>query len=165
MSTSSKVGGIKVSVTGFVGPERTGIIQMLRVLGALYTENMRSSNTHLICKEAKGAKYDKAMKWGLYVISVNWLYHIMEHGYGGNDGDDKTGCEDRFSLAFDAERLEPTIDGQPKCDKSRQSTTKDASSKESPASAGNDGAVSLYGDFESQWSQEIEGTEQVLPPE
>ena len=166
LSTSSKSGGIKVSVSGFVGSERTGIIHMLRVLGALFTENMRSSNTHLICKEAKGAKYDKAIEWGLHVVSANWLYHIMEYGYGGNGGDDKTGCENRFSLVLDAEHLAPTIAGQSKCHKSRQSTTKRAASKKKQTTrAGNGGAVSLHGDFELQWSQEVEGTEQVLPPE
>jgi hypothetical protein len=158
MSISSKSGGIKVSVTGFVGSERTGIIHVLRVLGALYTENMRSSNTHLICKETKGPKYDKAVKWGLHVVSVNWLYHIMEYGLGGKDGDNETGCEDRFSLAFPP-------DGRAKHRKSRELISKEATSKMSQTSAGSDGAVSLHGEFESQFSQEVLGTEPVLPTE
>jgi topoisomerase (DNA) II binding protein 1 len=157
MSLSSKLGGIKVSMTGFVRSERTGIIHVLRVLGALYTENMLSSNTHLICKETKGPKYDKAVKWGLHVVSVNWLFHIMEYGYGGKDGDEKTGCEDRFSLV-------PT-NGRAKHRKSRELTTKEATFKMSQESAGSDGAISLFGEFESQYSQEVLGTEQVLPPE
>ena len=89
---------IKVSVTGFVGSERTGIIQVLRVLGAHYTENLQNTNTHLICKESKGPKYEKATKWGLHVVSAEWMYHVMEYGYGGKDGNVDEGCEDRFSL-------------------------------------------------------------------
>lgn len=98
VSTSKKVGlRIKVSVTGFVGHERTGIIHLLRAIGAEYTESMRNSNTHLICKENKGPKYQKALEWGLHVVSVDWLHHIVQHGYGGEKGTDN-GCEEYFAV-------------------------------------------------------------------
>lgn len=88
--------GIIVSVSGFIGSERTGIKHMLRIIGAEYTENLRISNSHLICKDTKGEKFKKAVEWGLYVISKEWLYHISQYGYGGKDNS-STGCEELFS--------------------------------------------------------------------
>jgi len=84
---------IKVSVTGFLGNERTGMQMALQVIGAEYTENMRSSNTHLICKEARGEKFKKAIEWGIHIISEKWLYDVLQYGY--------TNCEKKFSLIKD----------------------------------------------------------------
>lgn len=64
---------------------------MLQEIGAGYTDNLTSKNTHLICKYAVGKKYEKACEWGLHVVSVEWLYHVMRYGY-------KEGCEGEFSL-------------------------------------------------------------------
>jgi len=158
-SKRGKQDGIKVCVTGFVGSQRTGIIQALRVISAHYTENLRSTDTHLICKESKGPKYDKAVKWGLHVVSAEWLYHIMEHGYGGKDGDGATGCEDRFSLV--PEKTNPNSVSR---EKSRESAEDEAVPKLSQA--GSDGGLSLHDEFESQWTQDVHSeTEPVLPPE
>lgn len=88
--------GIKVSITGFIGSERTGMQHMLKIIGADYTDNLRVSNTHLICKETMGAKFKKAIEWGIHVISDDWLYHIAQYGYGGRE-ESSTGCEDFFS--------------------------------------------------------------------
>lgn len=154
-----KEDGIKVSVTGFVGSERTGIIQALCVIGAHYTENLRNTNTHLICKESKGPKYEKAVKWGLHVVSVQWLYHIMEHGYAGKDGKSGEGCEKRFSLVPDT--TSPS-DAQSSREKSQETMTGKAAPILSKASS--EGGLSLHHEFESQWSQEVLETQQVLPP-
>ena len=81
---------IKVSVTGFLGNERTGMQMALQVIGAEYTENMRSSNTHLICKEARGEKFKKAIEWGIHIISEKWLYYVLQYGY--------TNCEKKILL-------------------------------------------------------------------
>lgn len=72
---------VNVAVTGFVGEERIGLKMMLLAIGADYTENMSRDNTHLICREASGAKYVKAMEWNLHVVTVEWLYHIAYFGY------------------------------------------------------------------------------------
>ncbi|KAL3806017.1 hypothetical protein ACHAXA_000215 [Cyclostephanos tholiformis] len=88
-----------ISVTGFVDSSRYGIISMLHEIGAGYTDNLSRKNTHLICKDGSGQKYVKALEWGLRVVSIDWLYHIVRHG-----------CEDeseeRFSFVFGA-REEP----------------------------------------------------------
>jgi len=84
---------LKVAVTGFQGIERTGLSFVLLAIGANYTENMDNKNTHLICKEdmQQGPKFQKAMEWGLRIVKVQWLHHIMQNGY-------KKGCEHEFSL-------------------------------------------------------------------
>lgn len=109
--SSSKGGGVMVAVTGFVGSERSGIVCLLRAIGATYTETMRNTNTHLICKENKGPKYEKAVQWGLHVVGLDWLFHIVQFGYGGKDGSCTAGCEQRFSLVSSDEEPEGEIRG------------------------------------------------------
>lgn len=82
---------LKVAVTGFVKTERAGIIHLLRATGVRFTEDMAMTNTHLICKDRRGQKFDKAREWGLHVVSLHWLYHVVQHGY-------KKGCEGRFCM-------------------------------------------------------------------
>jgi hypothetical protein len=96
---------IILAVTGFVGSERTALIQLIRAVGASYTENMKPSNSHLICREAKGPKYEKAIEWKLHVVSVEWLYHVVQYGYSGQRGTEKTGCENEFSLRPDLKSM------------------------------------------------------------
>ena len=110
---------IKVSVSGFQNSERSGIKHMLETIGATYTDNMGNKNTHLICKEAKGPKYHKAIEWGLHVVTVDWLYHIIQYGYYGKDTrstseDDVTGrsgCENKFAMTFSPRRVQPMNKG------------------------------------------------------
>lgn len=90
-STSGSQDGFTVSVTGFLDASRYGIIDVLEQIGATYTDNLRRTNTHLICKEAQGMKYSKAVEWGIHVVLVEFLYHVMQHGY-------EDGLEAKFSL-------------------------------------------------------------------
>lgn len=98
--------GIKLAVSGFVGSERTGLIQLVRAVGATYTEHLKPSNTHLICREPKGPKYEKAIEWKLHVVTVDWLYHVIRYGYYGTKErgiatTTQIGCEAEFSLRQD----------------------------------------------------------------
>ncbi len=74
---------LKVTGTGFTSIERLGLRHVLSAIGVSYTENMGNKNTHLICKDAtiRGAKYQKAKEWRLYVVKIEWVYHIMQNGY------------------------------------------------------------------------------------
>ena len=83
--------GLLVSLTGFVDASRYGIIWILREIGAGYTDNLARRNTHLICKDASGKKYEKGVEWGLHVVSLEWLMHVIRFGY-------MEGCEEEFSL-------------------------------------------------------------------
>lgn len=96
--TSTKMGSRKeedrflISVTGFVDSSRYGIMSMLDEIGADFTDNLTRKNTHLICKEGcQGLKYTKALEWGLHVVSIEWLYHIIRYGY-------VEGSESKFAL-------------------------------------------------------------------
>ena len=88
-----------MSVTGFTDSSRYGIISMLNEIGASFTDNLSRKNTHLICKEGTGQKYIKALEWGLHVVSVDWLYHVVRQGY-------EEGSEGGFSFVAGA-RTEP----------------------------------------------------------
>lgn len=97
-TTSTKVATIRLSITGFSGSKRTAIIHLIEAMGLAYDNSMRTSTTHLICREANGPKYEKAVEWKLRIVSIDWLYHIAQHGYSGENGPDGTGCESRFAV-------------------------------------------------------------------
>ena len=93
-SSSNKIGRkdrFLISVTGFVDSSRYGIMSMLDEIGADFTDNLTRNNTHLICKEGRGLKYTKALEWGLHIVSIEWLYHVIRHGF-------QDGSESRFPL-------------------------------------------------------------------
>lgn len=164
-SKRGKQGGIKVSVSGFVGSERSGVANALRVIGATVTDNLVNTNTHLVCKRSEGAKYEKALKWGLNVVSVDWLYHVMEHGYDGKDGDGSNkGCEEKFSLVpTDNATLDSEANNRKQAN---EDTDDDTATKLSQTNS--EGSLSLLGDVDEQtMSQEmIRATveETQLPP-
>jgi len=83
---------VRIAVTGFSGSERTAIVQSLGVMGATYTPNMKPDNTHLICKHAKGLKYEKALEWKIKVVRLDWLFHVAQYG------DLESTTEDQFAV-------------------------------------------------------------------
>jgi hypothetical protein len=91
---------LQISVTGFVGLERIGLKHLITCIGGLYTEKMSIQNTPLLWKEAKGPKFSKAPEWKLHVITVEWLYHIIRHGYDGESAKSLSGCEEKFHLSL-----------------------------------------------------------------
>ena len=88
---------IRVSVTGFTGFKRSALVKLIQAMGGVYDESMRTSTTHLICRTASGDKYEKAVEWKVHAVSDDWLYHVADYGFGGQE---KTagGCEDKFSV-------------------------------------------------------------------
>jgi len=89
---------LDIALTGFQGVEKEAIIHTIRAIGGVYHDNMSSANTHLVFKKsAVGLKLKKAIEWGLHIVSIQWLYHIIEHGYSGLHNDER-GCEKRFAL-------------------------------------------------------------------
>jgi NAD-dependent DNA ligase len=94
-TTGSK---LRISVTGFSGSRRSAMIHLIRAMGATYDDSMRTSTSHLICRESSGQKYEKALEWKLHVVTIDWLYHIAEYSYNGKSGKKGFGCESRFSF-------------------------------------------------------------------
>jgi len=91
---------MQIAVTGFVGIERTGILHAIRAMGAIYTENLKPTNTHLIIKSSsnknKGPKWIKAIEWNLHIVTLEWLHHIIKYGFIGQR-QCESGCEHLFS--------------------------------------------------------------------
>ncbi len=53
-----------VSVTGFVGTERSDLKFLIKAVGAKYSGALsKKENTHLICYNAEGEKWKKAKEW------------------------------------------------------------------------------------------------------
>lgn len=51
------------------------------LLGAKYSDRLaRTKNTHLVVPTADGAKYEAAKKWGLKVVTAEWLYACVKSG-------------------------------------------------------------------------------------
>jgi hypothetical protein len=89
---------LQIAVTGFQGTEKVVLVHLIDAIGGVYRDNMSNANTHLIYKKnPSGLKLEKAIEWGLHVVSVEWLYHILRYGYGGGYNDE-LGCEKRFSF-------------------------------------------------------------------
>lgn len=84
---STKTSLVRISLTGFKGAKRSAIAHLIEAMGAKYDDSMRSNTTHLICREASGEKYKKAMEWKLHVLPIEWLYHVSEFGLCGETGD------------------------------------------------------------------------------
>jgi NAD-dependent DNA ligase len=88
---------VRISVTGFSGSIRTALMHAIKAIGATYDDSMPSTTTQLICREATGAKYEKAVEWKLFVVSLEWLFHVMQYGFEGEKGM-KGGCESEFAI-------------------------------------------------------------------
>lgn len=98
---------IKISITGFVDIERIAIIQLFDFLNIPYTDTLQKTNTHLIHPNliynksdntgntfTSGTKFLRALEWGLHVVCIDWLYHVMRYGF-------TIGCEHGFSMSND----------------------------------------------------------------
>lgn len=122
---------------------------MLREIGAEYTDNLSRKNTHLICKEARGAKYVKALEWGLHAVSVEWLYHVMRYGY-------REGSEDEFSLVVAAKKKkkDPTVKMMQQRQQQQPATTSVKTGKEVVNSSYFNGKGNGKKDFESTTKRE-----------
>ncbi|CAM9122037.1 unnamed protein product [Ectocarpus sp. 8 AP-2014] len=78
-----------IAVTGFVGAERAGWELLIQRMGATMCKNLKKRvTTHLVCKEAscwgqgaKGEKFERAIQWGVPVVTAGWLLRCAEHGY------------------------------------------------------------------------------------
>jgi hypothetical protein len=74
--------GVVTCLSGYTGREREFLSQLVGALGGAAQEifakrdnpeKKAKGNTHLICPEGTGQKYDAAMKWRLPVVTAGWL--------------------------------------------------------------------------------------------
>lgn len=66
-----------IAVSGFQNEERDRIKIMVQLLGAIYTGYMTRANSVLVCKRQEGAKYERAVEWGIPVVNVHWLSELL----------------------------------------------------------------------------------------
>ncbi|KAJ3135782.1 Chitin synthase, class 5 [Physocladia obscura] len=72
--TLDNLTGINVSFGHLTNPtEAANLIQLIKRIGAKYTEELSTDNTHLICVYAKGPKYEKAKEWSIPCVSPEFL--------------------------------------------------------------------------------------------
>ncbi|OUM56241.1 hypothetical protein PIROE2DRAFT_19232 [Piromyces sp. E2] len=60
-----------ITITNYHGQARKYIIQLIYALGAKFTSNMTTDNTHIICGDGK--KYEKAVEWNIEIVNHIWL--------------------------------------------------------------------------------------------
>ena len=89
---------LEIALTGFQGTEKVVIVHLIEAMGGVYHASMSNASSHLVFKKnPTGLKLEKASEWGLHIVSIEWLYHILRYGYGGIHKD-VDGCEKRYSF-------------------------------------------------------------------
>ncbi|KAJ3417023.1 MutS protein msh5 [Chytridiales sp. JEL 0842] len=79
--TLDNLTGINVSFGSLSNDgEMDNLIQLLRRMGAHYTEELTTDNTHLVCAFARGPKYEKAVEWNIPAVSPEFLKACEQNG-------------------------------------------------------------------------------------
>jgi hypothetical protein len=68
-----------IAQTNYRGLAKNDVEDMVRILGATFTTTLSMSNTHLVCREYHGAKYEKGMQWKLKLVNHRWLEDCLWH--------------------------------------------------------------------------------------
>ncbi|KAL8770898.1 MAG: hypothetical protein Q9209_003549 [Squamulea sp. 1 TL-2023] len=72
---------LRVCVTGFEDMAyRKKLEDLVNGHGGEYRANLTKDVTHLIAKEASGAKYKYAVEWNINIVAVEWLEQSLERG-------------------------------------------------------------------------------------
>nr|CCA18531.1 conserved hypothetical protein [Albugo laibachii Nc14] len=64
---------VSASVSVYVGVDRVVILELLKLVGAKTSRKLSRRNTHLICLNPFGMKYDKAKEWNIPVVNAQWI--------------------------------------------------------------------------------------------
>ncbi|KAJ3057318.1 Chitin synthase, class 5 [Rhizophlyctis rosea] len=72
--TMENLTGISVSFGVFANEgEVEPLVDLLARIGASYTDDLTTDNTHLICTVPRGPKYEKAVEWNIPVVGPEFL--------------------------------------------------------------------------------------------
>ncbi|TEB31512.1 hypothetical protein FA13DRAFT_1663343, partial [Coprinellus micaceus] len=71
---------IHLSFSGLDQPEQLFTRRLLKTLGINHAPQFSKKSTHLLCPPGIGLKYDKALEWGIPVVTNDWLRAIAETG-------------------------------------------------------------------------------------
>ena len=103
---------LQICLTGFQGTEKGALVHMIHAIGADFHDNLSVNISHLIVAKtgdgnhSSSPKFEKALEWGLHIVSMEWLFHIARYGYQGKDSKTNdpeslvsgSGCEHLFSM-------------------------------------------------------------------
>ncbi|CAG9818278.1 unnamed protein product [Phaedon cochleariae] len=85
-----------ITISSYGGTERVFLKNLIEALGGLSQEQFARvrnvakkvvASTHLVSSEATGKKYEASLKWGLPVVSKDWLLKCAETGKKAYEGD------------------------------------------------------------------------------
>lgn len=66
--------GLIVSISIYADRERRLIMKLAELLGATTMQTLEPKVAFLICPRPEGSKYAAALKWGIHVVTSQWLY-------------------------------------------------------------------------------------------
>ncbi|TPX65848.1 hypothetical protein SpCBS45565_g04847 [Spizellomyces sp. 'palustris'] len=73
--------GINVSFGTFSNnTDIEALIDVLGRIGAHYTDDLTTDNTHLVCTVPRGPKYEKAVEWNIPIVSPEFLKACQAQG-------------------------------------------------------------------------------------
>lgn len=49
-------------------------------MGGVYSPDLTKTCTHLVAKSSEGRKFEFAAKWGLQIVTADWIYACQELG-------------------------------------------------------------------------------------
>lgn len=80
---------LTITTTGYREQEKKRLLRMICEMGATYTKEMTPRNTHLVCWNSSGGKYQRAIEWGIPRVNHRWVEDcawrnevVPEEGYG-----------------------------------------------------------------------------------
>ncbi|XP_011091797.1 DNA topoisomerase 2-binding protein 1-A isoform X2 [Sesamum indicum] len=66
--------GFRLCVSRYDMRERQLLRNLCYVLGVKFVEKLTKKVTHLLCKFADGDKFEAACRWGIHVVTAEWIY-------------------------------------------------------------------------------------------
>ncbi len=60
--------------------ERKAIEELVVQMGGVYSPDLTKTCTHLIAKTNQGRKFEFAAKWGLHIVTMDWVHASLELG-------------------------------------------------------------------------------------
>lgn len=70
--------GYRLCTSRYDMKERQLLRNLCHVLGVKYVEKLTKKVTHLLCKFADGDKYEAASRWGIHVVTADWIYECAK---------------------------------------------------------------------------------------
>ncbi|KAL0349386.1 UNVERIFIED_CONTAM: hypothetical protein Sangu_1166400 [Sesamum angustifolium] len=87
--------GYRLCVSRYDMRERQLLRNLCYVLGVKFVEKLTKKVTHLLCKFADGDKYEAACRWGIHVVTADWIYECATK-IQDRKSQETSGCHENF---------------------------------------------------------------------